>query len=344
MIGEPFLVQLKNFLKLAPVSKLGFTIGTLSHYNREENFYTTPVRSTSRITYMGVIVKNVETAVEIASMVEGKVAYVFVDTEKKIQKENYGPHDVGNIEKAISEELRDSKLLSYKANDLTVHAADSLIRVLTPNLTGTKIAIIGVSNIGMKLGLSLLERGNSVTLYSKNAYHAQSVAELLNKVKMRNVLVECSYETTLDAAIRDSGLIVSCSTGKSLIGIEELNQLKRSKISNMPLLIDVGKGGFKDEIIEMNYVIHRVDVGAQLSREIDNLLELESQCEKKAYRRINDEIFLVRSGIVGKKGDIVVDDPENPQRILGECDGNGNLINLDDRTSRDLINLCLGLK
>lgn len=341
LIAEPLLSKLENFLEMASESELGFTIGSLSDYTHEEDYYITPVRSTKRLKYMGAIVKNVETAVEIARIVDGKVDYLFVDSEKKIHPRNYGQNDVGNIEKAISNVLHHTKLLPYKGNDLTVLAADSLIRVLTPNLTGAKIAIVGVSNIGMKLALSLLERGNNVCLFSRDLLHAKSTADLLNKMKMRNVLVECGYAENLEKAIRNSDLVISCSNGKSTIGIKEINQMQRGPIENKPILVDVGKGAFNEEIIEYGHLIHRVDVGDQLSREIDNLLELESRCARKTSRKVTEEITLVRIGIVGKKGDYVVDDPDFPQNILGQCDGKGNLITVDANNSKDIINLCL---
>jgi hypothetical protein len=340
LIPQAFFRQLDYFFALAPKSRLAFTIGCLSHYDRIENFYTTPVRTTNKVTYMGVIVRDVETAVKIAQIIDGKVAHVFVDSEKKIQKEDYGANDVGNIEKAICGVLQNSALLSYKANDLTVHAADSLIRVLTPNLTGSKVAVIGVSNIGIKLGLSLLERGNSVCLYSRNEIHSKTVADFLNKIKMRNLLVECSFASSPEMALSGSELIVTSGTEKSAIGIEHLNSMKSSPRTKEPILIDVGKGGFKDDVIEANYIVHRVDVGDQISREIDNLLELESQCKKMAYRILTPDIHLVRRGVVGKKGDYVVDDTVNPQRILGKCDGIGNLISVDEEESDDILKRC----
>lgn len=340
LIPNSFLSLLENFFTLAPKSKLAFTIGCLSRYDHVEDFYSTPVRTTNKVTYMGVIVRDVETALKIARVVDGKVGFVFVDSEKKIQKENYGNNDAGNLEKAISGVLRESVQLSYKANDLTVHAADSLIRVLTPNLTGSKIAIVGVSNIGIKLALSLLERGNNVCLYSKSEEHAKTVSDFLNKIKMRNLLVKSTHANNLEEALIGSEMIINSGTEKSAIGIEHLKPLICTDSGRAPILVDVGKGGFKDEIIENHFIVHRVDVGDQISREIDNLLELESQCGTMAYRRVNSDIHLVRRGVVGKKGDFVVDDTANPRRIFGECDGSGNLISLDKQKINEILNQC----
>ena len=45
---------------------LGFTIGTITSYDRDTDYYLTPIRDSHRISYTGVIVRNVETAIEIA--------------------------------------------------------------------------------------------------------------------------------------------------------------------------------------------------------------------------------------------------------------------------------------
>ena len=77
-----------------PKEYLGFTIGTITSYDRNTNYYLTPIRESQHVKYSGAIVRNVETALEIASYLDGKVDYIFVDTEKKVSKENYGQNHI----------------------------------------------------------------------------------------------------------------------------------------------------------------------------------------------------------------------------------------------------------
>jgi len=318
---------------------LGFTIGTITSYDRDTDYYLTPIRESHRTRYSGAIVRNVETALEIASYVDGKVEYIFVDTEKKVSKENYGPNDVGNIEKALAEVIKQSEILSYKGNDLTVRAADSLLRVLTPNLTGAKIAIVGVGNIGMKLGLSLLERGNSIYFYSKNTAHAEKVSSLLNQVKLRTTIAESFFAINIDEAIQGAQVLVATTDKKSVIGTEHLRKMINLGINQRPLLIDIGKGCYKESVFEEGNMVYRVDVGEELSSEIDLLIsQHEALYKSTKIKTIEGKVF-VRKGIAGKQGNFVIDSIENPTQLLGECDGLGNLNRVSDQLAEELMAL-----
>lgn len=322
-----------------PKEYLGFTIGTITSYDRNTNYYLTPIRESQHVKYSGAIVRNVETALEIASYLDGKVDYIFVDTEKKVSKENYGQNDVGNIEKALTEVVKQSKILSYKGNDLTVRAADSLLRVLTPNLTGAKIAIIGVGNIGMKLGLSLLERGNSIYLYSKDTAHAQSVSSLLNQVKLRTTLAQSFCALNLSEAIDGAQVLVATTDKKSIIGAEDIEKMINLGANQPPILVDIGKGCYEESVFAAGYIVYRVDVGEELSAEIDLLiLQDEVLFRVTKTRAINGRIF-VRKGITGKLGDFVVDSIEYPTQLLGECDGLGNLNSVPNHLAKELLAL-----
>ena len=61
------------------------------------------------------------------------------------------------------------------------------------------------------------------------------------------------------------------------------------------------------------------------------MIYTESIYKKDTYvNKINNYNF-VSQGILGKKDDIIVDDAKKPKKILGVCDGKGNLkkINTD---------------
>jgi hypothetical protein len=321
------------------IEHLGFTIGTITSYDRDTDYYLTPIRDSHRISYSGVIVRNVETAVEIARYIDGKVAYIFVDTEKKVSKENYGPNDVGNIEKALAEVVKKSMILSYKGNDLTVRAADSLLRVLTPNLSGAKIAIIGVGNIGMKLGLSLLERGNSIYLYSENTDHAERVSSLLNQVKLRTTIAQSFYASSIDEAIKGAQVLVATTDKKSVIGTEHVQKMTNLGANQLPILIDIGKGCYKETVFEEGNVVYRVDVGEELSAEIDLLISQHEALYKYTKTKTIEGRIFVRKGIAGKQGNFVVDSIERPTQLLGECDGLGNLNSVSGQLSQELLAL-----
>lgn len=317
--------------------RLGFTIGTLANYDQDGDYYLTPVRKSNRLIYTGAIVRNVETAIKISRIIDESVAYIFVDSEKKVSESNYGVNDVGNIEKAVSAVINASTLLTYKGNDLTVQSADTLIRVLTPNLTGAKIVIAGVGNIGMKLALSLLERGNSIYLYSKDKSHSNDVAKILNKTKLRNTISRAYAAENFLQAVDQADVLIATSNRKKFIGLEHVSKMNRLNASASPILVDVGKGCFKDEVNNEIYTVMRVDVGDQLSSEIDSLISQYEFLNSSIWSRtIGDTRFVIR-GIVGKKGDVLVDSLSKPSSVLGICDGDGNVLNVTSDMEEKLL-------
>jgi hypothetical protein len=339
------LVDRMNILsKKHPKDRLGFTIGTITAYDRDTDYYLTPVRTSKRIVYMGAIVRNVETAIELAKIVDSKIAYLFVDSEKKVSKSNYGQNDIGNIEKAVLESISSSILLTYKGNDLTVKSADTLIRVLTPSLTGAKIAIAGVGNIGMKVALSLLERGNSIYLYSQDNSHSSEVATLLNKLKLRTTISQVySTENLLDA-VDQAEILIATSNRKNFIGLEHVNAMKHRPNSTSPILVDIGKGCFKDEVNNNSNIVMRVDVGDELSSEIDSLIaQYELLRSPIKTRNVGEFRFVIR-GIVGKKGDVLVDNLTAPTAILGICDGDGNVVTISTEIAEKHLKMLNGLQ
>jgi hypothetical protein len=337
MKHEELIGRMEVLRKEHKKERLGFTIGTLTNYDLGANYYLTPVRKSSRLIYTGAIVRNVETAIQISRLVDEIVSYIFVDSEKKVSESNYGANDVGNIEKAVSSVIHASTLLTYKGNDLTVQSADTLIRVLTPNLTGAKIAIAGVGNIGMKLALSLLERGNSIYLYSQDRAHSIDVANILNKSKLRTTISRAYSAESFLEAVDQADVLIATSNRKKFIGLEHVKIMNRINDSVSPILVDVGKGCFKDEVNNENNTVMRVDIGDQLSSEIDSLISQYEFLRSSIWTRtIGDTRFVIR-GIVGKKGDVLVDSLSRPTSVIGICDGDGNVTNVTSDTEERLL-------
>jgi len=338
MIFEEGTFLIQDFLanRDKSINKTGFIIGTTSHYSHDSDFYLTPTRQSKVISLMGVIVKNVETAKKFAHYLDDHVDYIFVDCEKKIETINYGANDVGNIEKAVYSVIKKAKMVPFKGNDLTFQSADSLLRILAPNFTGGKVAIIGSGNLSMKIGLSLLERGNSVTIYSRNLLRAQKIAEVLNAIKFRTVQSSCTATNEIRDAFLDSAIAVVATHHKNLIGEDLINLMNHNGLEFGSILVDVGKGGFTQEVIQ-KWNIHRIDIEDEITNEIEKLLVKFNSMKLRSKRMLLQGKYLVKKGIVGSVGDIIVDDPDNPRRIIGVCDGNGNLNQINSSETFELL-------
>lgn len=323
---EDVETRIKELSKIRGSKKMGFTFGTLTSYNHTADYYLTPIRTASSLVYTGAIVRNVEVAIEIASRIQTATDYIFVDSEKKIAKSDYGENDSGNIEKALLSSVKYSQILTFKGNDLTVRAADTLLRAIAPNLTGLRIAIIGVGNIGMKLGMSLVERGNDVILFSHDANHAKEVTHLINRVKFRTTIAAAYSAHSIEDAMKNADVTIATSDKKQIIGKHQVNQMNDGSEKHARILLDVGKGCFKQEVFETNGLIYRLDVGDQLSSELENLIIQHDRIRGTDGITILNGLRYVRKGIAGKRGDYIIDQIGNSIHILGICDDLGNLV------------------
>ena len=70
---------------------------------------------------------------------------------------------------------------------------------------------------------------------------------------------------------------------------------------------------------------------------MDNIIYTESVYKKDTYfNKINNYNF-VSQGILGKKGDVIVDDVKKPKKILGICAGDGTLKKFSFSEKKKLI-------
>ena len=85
------MIKIKRYLEeLLRIASLEgktsvFLIGNTSKVI-EGDFYTIPVRSYSQFIVTGAIVSGEKIAKNIAKLIDGKVSYIFIDSEKKNQR------------------------------------------------------------------------------------------------------------------------------------------------------------------------------------------------------------------------------------------------------------------
>ena len=133
------------------------------------NFYVTAIRENQKFIYAGAIIFSNFSAKKIAEIIDGKVDFLLIDTEKKAISNKTQP--IINIEKSIKEAIKKTKIFTYKGNDLTVQAAETFINNYflkdIRGIGGKKILILGSGNIGTKLGIKLVESGAGVFLHRR---------------------------------------------------------------------------------------------------------------------------------------------------------------------------------
>ena len=300
-----------------------FLIGTTKK-NSFKNFYLTPLRESQKTIYAGAIAYDNQTAIKLAKKIDGKVNYVFIDIEKKITNKN---DILTNIERVIKKEIQNSIIKNYKPNDITVNSIENFIqdyyRKDFRGVGGKKILILGAGNIGTKVGIRLLESGSHVFLFRRNKKKLHKINQVLNIIKPKYTVSKSNIIKSNQLKFENYDVIIGCSD----------NVIRFKKIKNIlkkPLIIDVGKGVFSQfnlkQFKKENIFVFRIDIENSLSSFIDTNIDTESFFENSFFN-IKNKFRLVKKGILGNKGDIIVDDVFKPKRIIGVCGDDGLLKN-----------------
>ena len=318
--------------------KTAFSISNTAKF-KNVPFYLTPLRETKNFHYFGITLFNDVIAKKICKIVDGKFNTIFVDTEKKSLNSKKKNH-LTNIERTVKENIKKSYLKFYKANDLTVDAAENFLELQFKNqirnLGGKKILIIGAGNIGFKLALRLVERGTNVEIYRRNKIKLKKICDLINFIKPAGNVSKVKPFNILKNRINTFEVIICCAKGTNVIKFKNLDKLKKNVI-----LLDIGKGMFEkntlNNLIKNNFKVYRLDVSSSLDMEVENS-EIFKLIEKREYNtRKVDKFTLVSNGLLGQKSDIIVDNVQNPKIIFGLCDGKGDFINLSRKRKKSIL-------
>lgn len=329
------IIQKKKILKK---KKLAFFISNTAKI-KNVPFYFTPIRETKNFYYFGIILFNDIVAKKICKIVDGKFDTIFVDVEKKSynpKKRNY----LINIERSVKENIKKSYLKFYKANDITVDAAENFLdhqyKKDKRNLGGKNILIIGAGNIGFKLSLQLVERSANVKIFRRNTKKLNQICELINFIKPAGNMSSVKPFKFSKEKLNKFDIIICCAKGTNIIKLENINKLKKNVI-----LLDVGKGMFDHKTLKSltsnNFRVYRLDVSSSLDMEVENS-EIFKLIESKKYdiRKVN-KYTLVSNGLLGQKNDLIVDNVFDPKIIFGVCDGKGDFKNTSSKEKSYIV-------
>ena len=306
----------------------GFCIGNTSKIDKS-GLYCTPVRNIVNMVFAGVIVYSERQAVTVAKIIDGKVNYVLVDSEKKIPDAMSRSGAPANVERAVRETITESNLWIYKGNDLAVEAVDSFISYLTKDslrgVGGKKIAILGSGNLGCKLALKFVERGAHVFITRRDSKKLSVIVKALNYIKSAYTTARVIGLINNDKAAEGADVIIGMTQGIPVITSKMVENL-----ANNALVVDGGKGALFSEAIEtadqLGLEVYRLDVSAAFEGMISSFFATENIVKNCMGRRLLNGVFIVAGGLLAKKGDIVVDNINNPKVIYGIGNGQGDFI------------------
>jgi hypothetical protein len=299
--------------------------------------YLTPLRKSSSCIYGGAVVYDDLTTKKICQLIRNKIDYLFIDTEKKASLKT----GAINIERTVRENISLEKIFYFKANDLTVDAASSLLELLfhddIRNVSNKKILIIGAGNIGFKLSLKLIERGVKVFLNGKRKVETDSLISTINKIKPAATMNKVKHLHKIKNNLDQFDVIINTSNGNNKILKNKEIFLKKGVI-----FLEIGRNLFSNEalnhFLNIGTTILRLDVSNSFNELIEKKINTKNELKKIKFSKSKKNGFnLISRGLLGLKGDIIVDDPTNPKIIYGRINKGRNLDNISLKDKKKII-------
>ena len=336
---KEFFNQLLKNLEIARGfnKKIVFSISTTGKV--EDRDYLTPVRPCDDFVLLGCVIFSSSKLEAIADILsDTDVDYIFVDAEKKIpitflpnlQGSSEEAFDTCNFSKLMKLLLPKREIFEYKPNDLTVDAVWRFLESKYTSLSGLRICIVGLGNIGTKLALKLVECGADVHVSGRDYLKTLQIASTLNTVKPIGTIASLScYRDPLSAAF-GADAILGCTNG-----IPVIDESVTAVLCRGASVIDVGKNNLTPEGVraarERGCEIYRADVSHRFQSFVAETLLYELMKERFGVDRVAD-IGLVSGGYLGDRGDVVVDNVKEPKILYGISDGSGGFkVQIDER-------------
>lgn len=324
-----------------------FTIGN-TRISNESRFYFTPIRKHENIISAGVIVFSEEEAAIIMSKIDGLFNFILIDSEKKSISTN-SSYGIFNLERLSSEIIKQTKIYRFKGNDLTTNSIEDFVHSILLRkgklMGGNNVLIIGLGNLGFKLTLRLVELGMNIYVKSRTALKIDNLLETINLIKPKETIASARKfeESEIAAVLPKIDFVILCTT-TIVSDFEKYTEYFGSDI----IILDVGKGCISNEVIEhlkkRNIVVYRLDIGDALGQFIFGNVLNKRELEIPRFRILSSGATLLTKGIVGLKGDIVVDDIDDPQVLYGICDGKGSFFPMNKSEEQKVFNLILQKK
>jgi hypothetical protein len=308
--------KLKNQLMESKKEKF-LCVSTTANINNPQIFIGS-IRETATTIAGNIILRDTEIVDYLIEEYDGFVEYFMIDCESK--------NKIKDLESYILPKIKKSKILIYKPNDFAVESLDVLVSTLFISLRNINVFVVGAGNLGSKISIKLCERGANVFLFDKDNDKLIKIVEGLNLVKRSNTQITSVKEiknlnTGLD-------IVIGCTQGIPAISLELVESMK-----DHGAIIDAGNGTILPDAInlakEKNIEVLCLSSLPGYIGMIENWLLQRNFSNQKRFLSIGKYKTII-PGIFGSKGDIIVDRIVNPTKIIGMCDGKGDILKPDD--------------
>ena len=268
-----------------------------------------------------LILRETASLPEIIKRFDALVSRFFIDCEVKAGI---------NLGAAVHELIPSNRRHFFKPNDFTVEAADEWVAQRMPKLEGARVGIVGAGNIGAKLALRLAERGSEVRLVGRRIAILEATVQGLNAfLRGSGAVIACP--SIVDACAR-ADVIIGCTPGTAAIDTEAI------EISQASLMLDVGNGCFTRGAIaaaqELGLSLEVLSPTAGWEGFLRRYAATRKLQQGLGRRQLDSGEWIVSRGIMGAAGDVLVDDISQPTRVIGVCNGMGDLLYGDEAMQR----------
>lgn len=311
LLSDQFKINLdQNALELLSNTKpfKVVSISTTSNQNNPDAYFASFRESVHSVT-LPVIINNEAFIDPVIDAFDGKVDFFLLDTEKK--------NDIEGLCGICEAKISKSGILYYKPNDLTVETVKDYC--LQHGILNKQIVICGLGNIGFKLALILCELPNKIFLKSRDKEKARLAAKMINMVAKSATAVEVHDEKTWGHDV-----LMGTSSGVPVIGLADVECM-----ADHGIILDVGNGTVCPDAVAQalnsGKKVFCINILQAYNNFIDFTLNqynapvIPGEATLSGYR-------FIRVGMVGMKGDILVDNPDCIRKIFGICNGRGDLL------------------
>jgi Shikimate / quinate 5-dehydrogenase len=279
-----------------------------------KKFSVLPRRSTSKFNAYGFFIGDSVVGDVVCKYIDGKAKYILVDTENK---QNF------NLFSIAKKNISKSQVIPFKPNDVTVESCDLLVRHLfEEDIQGKKVLIFGSGNLASKMALRLAERQAEVFVWARNQEKASTIVDALNYIlpKYNDTKIKLFHRDE-----NDFDLMISFLSAENVIGTDFFNYLKKEGT-----VIDGGINNFSKDFIEValnnGVSFIRLDTRIAFHYALMSLnLETFHFFDNVFGTREIEQIRCVAGGILGKQGDVIVDQIKHPTQVIGVANGLGGV-------------------
>lgn len=272
-----------------------------------------PIRVSDHYVISSAIIREVGEADSVLKAVDGAVDVIFIDTE---------PKQIPDLFSRYSKKVAKSRVYPIKPNDITAEAADFVLTsIMQHDLQDKTIAVIGCGNIGAKFILRIQERAGRIVISSRRKL--DNLIESLREIAPRHSSCDIVQSQDIMKDIPACDAITVFTPGVPVVTEEMLGAAKDTCV-----IMDSGIGNLSEEAIAVAFkrelLVFRLDIGTAVLSTIDHICRNESFVKKIKRNKIED-IWYVSGGMMGRRGDRVVDDADDPQIRYGIADGLGRI-------------------